>query len=316
MYYFSSEKLYSYDAIRIIRKELLDKMKAILQERHILIHYDSKLVTITSDNPDEVEFTFTDSQTKSAPLIIGVNRINSTIRGIFLPQVKPIYTGFMGINSVVQRSQLRIPEGYSLPATVMAQSGAFLLVPQKPDSSELFIGSQQQFPTLDAAGWEALRKDKQKLYDMLQENKDDWPDVAFHSIPPLASWLSDSKRIILIRDTAHAIPPTAGQGANQAFEDARALATLLSELSPEVPLDGAAAKWQAFRQDRIKKVLDLTRQMNVKRLPESERAKMPPGAIWTDQSLTRGEGGELRWLYDPDLAEEAKKWVEELKQAS
>ncbi|KAI6081643.1 kynurenine 3-monooxygenase [Hypoxylon rubiginosum] len=315
-YYFGSKKLYGYHAIRIMRKQLLDEMKAMVRERQIPTHYESKLVSITRPR-------------RICPSSIGADGINSTVRGTFLPQVKPVYAGFMGINSVVQRPQLRIPEGYSLPATVMGKAGAFPLVPQKPDGSELFIGSQRRFPEAD---WEALRKDKQELYDMMQENKSDWPDIvqsaleatpvdqmgfwAFHGIPPLASWLSDSKRIILVGDAAHAIPPTAGQGANQAFEDVRALATLLSELSPDVPFEKAAAQWQAYRQDRIKRVLDLTMQMNAKRLPESERAKMPPGAIWSDQSLTRGEGGELRWLYDPDLAKEAKKWVEEIKQAS
>ncbi|XDG06244.1 hypothetical protein ABKA04_005859 [Annulohypoxylon sp. FPYF3050] len=331
-YYFGSEKLYGYQAIRIMRKELLDEVKKMLEERQIPIHYDSKLATITADGPDKVDFTFANGQTGSAPLLIGADGIHSTVRGTFLPQIKPIYAGFMGINSVVDRSKLRIPKGYKLPATVMAKPGAFLLVPQKPDGSELFVGSQRRFAELDSAGWEALRMDKQKLYDMLQENKADWPDVvqsalevvpvdrmgfwAFYGIPPLASWLSESKRIILVGDAAHAIPPTAGQGANQAFEDVRALATLLSKLSPAVPLDKAAAQWQAYRQDRIKKVLDLTQQMNAKRLPESERAKLPPGAVWSDQSLTRGEGGELRWLYEPDLAREAEKWMEELKQAA
>ena len=331
-YYFGSKKLYGYDAIRIMRKELLDEMRVMLKERHIAIHFDSRLDSITSDGLDKVDFTFSNGQTGSAPLVIGADGIHSTVRGTFLPQVKPMYAGFMGINSVVKRSDLRIPDGYKLPATVMAKHGAFLLVPQKPDGSELFIGSQRRFAELDAAGWEELRKDKQKLYDMLQENKSDWPDVvqsaleatpvdrmgfwAFYGIPPLASWLSDSKRIILVGDAAHAIPPTAGQGANQAFEDVRALATLLAKLSPSVPLDKAAAQWQAYRQDRVKKVLDLTQQMNAKRLPESERAKLPPGAIWTDQSLTRGDGGELRWLYDPDLAQEAQKWVQEVEQAA
>lgn len=331
-YYFGSEKLYGYQAIRIMRKDLLDEMKVMLRERQIPIYYDSKLLTITSDGPDAVEFSFANGQAKSATLLIGADGIHSTVRQSFLPQVKPIYAGFMGVSGVVQRSQLRIPDGYKLPATVMGKSGAFLLVPQKPDGSELFIGSQRRFPELDSAGWDELRKDKQRLYDMIQENKSDWPDVvqsaleaapvdrmgfwAFYGIPPLASWLSNSKRIILVGDSAHAIPPTAGQGANQAFEDVRALATLLSKLSPDVPLDKAATQWQTYRQDRIKKVLDLTQQMNVKRLPEPERAKLPPGAFWGDNSLTRGDGGELRWLYDPDLAQEAEKWVEELKQAS
>jgi 2-polyprenyl-6-methoxyphenol hydroxylase-like FAD-dependent oxidoreductase len=329
VYYFGSEELYGYHAIRIMRKELLDEMKAMLREKSIPIHYDSRLTAITANGPDTVEFTLSNGQTVSTELLIGADGIHSTVRSTFQPQVKPIYAGFMGISGVVQRSQLRLPEGYNLPATVMAKQGAFLLVPQKVDGSELFIGSQRRFAELNAAGWDALRKDKQKLYDMLQENKDDWPDVvqsalegmsvdrmgfwAFYGIPPLPSWLSESKRIILVGDSAHAIPPTAGQGANQAFEDVRSLATLLSKLSPDVPLDKAAAKWQTYRQERVKKVLELTQQMNAKRLPESERAKMPPGAIWNDQSLTRGDGGELRWLYDPDLAVEAEKWVEEIK---
>ncbi|KAF2500910.1 kynurenine 3-monooxygenase [Lophium mytilinum] len=331
-YYFGSAKMYGYSAIRIMRKELLDEMKAMLQERQIPILFNSKLISITADGPDQVEFAFDNGQTASAPLVIGADGIHSTVRKTCLPQVKPMYAGFMGINSVVERSQLRIPEGYNLPATVMAKAGAFLLVPQKPDGSELFIGSQRRFPELDYAGWEQLRNDKQKLYDMLQENKQDWPDVvqsaleatpvdrmnfwAFYGIPPLASWLSETKRIILVGDAAHAIPPTAGQGANQAFEDVRSLATLLSKLSEKVPLDKAAARWQSYRQARIDKVLDLTKQMNAKRLPEAERAKLPPGAFWSDQSLTRGDGGELRWLYEPDLAQEAEKWAQELESAS
>jgi 2-polyprenyl-6-methoxyphenol hydroxylase-like FAD-dependent oxidoreductase len=328
-YYFGSEKIYGYPAIRIMRKDLLDEVRAMLRERQVPIQFNSKLTAITADGPDQVEFAFDNGHTASAPLIIGADGIHSTVRQSFLPQVKPVYAGFLGVNCIVQRANLRIPDGYPLPATVMAKPGSFLLVPQKPDGSELFIGSQRVFPELDQAGWDALRKDKQKLYDMLQENKQDWPDVvqsalentpvdrmgfwAFHGIPPLASWLSDSKRIILVGDAAHAIPPTVAQGANQAFEDVRSLATLLSSLSDKVPLDKAAAKWQSYRQARIDKVLELTKQMNAKRMPEAMRAKLPPGAIWSDQSLTRGDGGELRWLYEPDLAREAKKWVQELE---
>jgi 2-polyprenyl-6-methoxyphenol hydroxylase-like FAD-dependent oxidoreductase len=330
-YYFGSETIYGYQAIRIMRKELLDELKAMMQERTIPIHYDSKLIAI-NDRPDKVEFILANGETATTPLLVGADGIHSTVRGTFLPHVKPIYAGFMGISGVAQRSQLRIPEGYNLPATVMAKPGAFLLVPQKPDGSEFFIGSQRRFAELDAEGWAVLRRDKQKLHDMLMEDKAAWPDVvqsaleampvdqmgfwAFYGIPPLPSWLSESKRIIIVGDAAHAIPPTAGQGANQAFEDVRALATLLAKLSPQVPLDKAATQWQAYRQARVNKVLELTKQMTMKRLPEAERAKLPPAAFWSDDALTRGDGGELRWLYDPDLAEEAETWVEEIKQST
>ncbi|KAK8092858.1 hypothetical protein PG999_014445 [Apiospora kogelbergensis] len=327
-YYFGSKSLYGYDAIRIMRKELLDELRLMLHERDIPIHYSSRLTSITHDGPGDVQFTLENGQVVQSPLLIGADGIHSTVRSSFLPQVKPVYAGFMGINCVVERAQLRIPDDFRLPATVMAKTGAFLLVPQKPDGSEVFIGAQRRFEAQDSAGWEALRKDQQKLHDMLQENKSEWPDVvqsalevapvdrmgfwAFHGIPPLPSWLSDSKNVILVGDAAHAIPPTAGQGANQAFEDVRALATLLSMLSPEVPLDKAATKWQAYRQARVKSVLELTQQMNMKRLPESERAKLPPATFWG----ARGGSGGLSWLYDPDLSDEAVKWVEEIKQGN
>ncbi|KAI1081066.1 hypothetical protein F5B20DRAFT_579444 [Whalleya microplaca] len=116
----------------------------------------------------------------------------------------------------------------------MAKPGAFLLVSQKPDGSELFIGSQRRFAELDPAGWEALRKDKQRLYDMLQENKADWPDVVQSALEAMPVDRMGG-------DAAHAIPPTAGQDANQALEDVRALATLLSKLSPDVP-SGATSR--------------------------------------------------------------------------
>lgn len=106
-----------------------------------------------------------------------------------LPQVKPIFSGFLDVNGVVQTSQLRLREGYELPATVMRKAGAFLQVPQNVDESELFVGHQGRFEQQDAVGWEVLRQDKQKLYDMLQEIKADWPDVAQSALeaPPVGS---------------------------------------------------------------------------------------------------------------------------------
>jgi 2-polyprenyl-6-methoxyphenol hydroxylase-like FAD-dependent oxidoreductase len=330
IYYFGSKTIYGYQAIRIMRKELLDELLGMLRERNVPVYFNSALATVDYDCPDpntKVEFTFTNGQRASASLLIGADGIHSTVRSTFLPEAQPTYAGILGISCVVQRSQLRIPDDYGLPAIAMGKPGAFLLVPQKPDGSELYVGAQRLFSELD--DWNSLRKDKQKLYNMLHENQTEWPDIvqsaleamspdrmgfwAFYSLPPLSSWLSKSKRVILVGDAAHAIPPTVGQGANQAIEDVCALAYLLSKLSPEVHLDEAAALWQAYRQERIQKILNLTQQMNAKRLPESEKAKLPLDAIWTDSSLTRGEGGELRWLYDADMSDEAEKWAQELK---
>lgn len=126
-----------------------------------------------------------------------------------------------------------------------------------------------------------------------------WP---FYVIPRLVSWSSPGNRIVLIGDSAYAIPPSAGQGVNQAFEDAYTLAILMASLNKKgLTLKNALKFWQDWRSDRVAEVNELTAQMNNKRLPEEERneVKNPQG----------GEG-QLAWLYKPKLEEEMDSWVQ------
>ncbi|KAI0487128.1 hypothetical protein F4859DRAFT_510909 [Xylaria cf. heliscus] len=55
----------------------------------------------------------------------------------------------------------------------MVKTGSLPSSRKNGTGSELFIGSQQRFAELDAAGWESPWKDKENLYDndMLRENK-------------------------------------------------------------------------------------------------------------------------------------------------
>ena len=329
VHYFGSEKLYGYRAFRIIRDLLVNELKAMLKESGVEVKYNAKFSRVLSESSvlEKVEFEFADGSTSSASLLIGSDGIHSTVRRYIHPNAAPMYSGLMAINSVVPRSKLRIPDGYHLPATVTGKPGAFLLVPQEVDGSELLMGSQRRFEEKDREGWDKLSADKQGLLDMLRENKNDWPDIAqsalegaplqnmgiwpFYGIPRLDKWASAGNRVIIVGDAAHAIPPTAGQGVNQAFEDIDMLALLLSKLSSSAPLSKALDFWQAFRQERADKVLDLTKQMNAKRLPPAEQAKLPPGAIWSGEGKTRGEGGQLRWLYQPKLSQQVESWLAE-----
>ncbi|PGH02629.1 hypothetical protein GX51_04512 [Blastomyces parvus] len=325
IYYFGSERLYGYRGFRIMRQLLINEMKVMLQDYGIYVHFNKQFMRVIKDSEKEVVIEFADGSVESSAIVVGADGIHSAVRKHIVPDVKPVYSGLMAINSVCPRSELRIPENFHLPATVMSKVGAFLMVPQEVDGSQLLIGAQRRFPEKDKDGWDALAADKQGLLDMLRENQPDWPDIVqsalenarvenmgiwpFYGIPKFSKWASSTDRVIVLGDAAHAIPPTAGQGVNQAFEDVNMLALLLSNLSPQTPLAEALKFWQEYRQRRIDKVLDLTQQMNAKRLPPAEQAKLPPGAIWTDDSATRGEGGQLRWLYEPDLDEDVAKWL-------
>ena len=132
---------------------------------------------------------------------------------------------------------------------------AFVLAPQDVDGSGFFAGKQVTFPEQDRAGRDKLFNDKEKLLGLIRKGKDDELDLVqsalentdpstfiirpFYIVPRLDKWISPIGRVITVGDSAHTIPPTAGQGANQTFEDGHTLAMLLSNLSPQVTISDA-----------------------------------------------------------------------------
>ena len=79
--------------------------------------------------------------------------------------------------------------------------------------------------------------------------------VYFHL--PRRSWaLGDSRRVVLLGDAAHAMPPFLGQGANQAVQDAACLARRLREVNRgSVGLDEAIGSYQRRRQPAVSSLL-------------------------------------------------------------
>jgi 2-polyprenyl-6-methoxyphenol hydroxylase-like FAD-dependent oxidoreductase len=189
------------------------------------------------------------------------------------------------------------------------------MFPQSFDGSEVVIATQKLYPEQDKDGWAKLAADKQQLSDLLCSKRSEWPDIVqsgmeninpetlaiwpYHSIPKAPRWVSTSGRVVLIGDAAHAIPPTAGQGACQAFEDSLTLAILLSDLASPTLLKKGLHIWEEMRRERIDKVAVLTVQLGNNRLPQAEREKLPKGQYWNS-----GEQPDLSWLYKANIAEE------------
>jgi len=107
--------------------------------------------------------------------------------------------------------------------------------------------------------------------------------------------------VIILGDSAHAIPPSAGQGINQAFEDTYIFSLLLAEVSKQkVDMQDALSFWQRYRQERIERVMVLNGQIELRRMPKEERDKMPAGSM---QEI------ELSWLYEPNFKDDVDRWV-------
>jgi hypothetical protein len=97
-----------------------------------------------------------------------------------------------------------------------------------------------------------------------------------------------------------------GQGANQAMEDGFSISLLMARMAD---LEGQSwlswlQKWESMRQERVGKLVELTKQMNNSRLPPEAKALLKKEDIWS------GEGGPeaMRWLFVPRIEE----WVDNI----
>ena len=328
VYYVGHQNLYGYKALRIYRWLLLKELRTMVEERGIQIHFERKFTGIISESAEAgVTFEFADGSVENASILVGADGLHSKVRRSFMPDAIPTYSGVISIMGKVPKSQLRFSSAYDNTCinAILATAGAFFLIPQGIDGDDFLVFSQRRFAEKDRVGWEQFSASKGELLAMLRENQSSWPDLVqstleniepesvfvwpFYTVPKLESWRSPNSRIILVGDAAHGIPPSGGQGVNQAFEDTYTLSLLLSKLSSKVRLGEALKFWQTFRQERVDKVITLTHQMNTLRLPAAERAKALETTSWEADRKISGEDGQLRWLYEPVLDDTILTWV-------
>ncbi|KAH6654710.1 putative salicylate hydroxylase [Truncatella angustata] len=329
-YPLGDEEAYGYKAFRIYRQELLDILYQACFQRGILIKFNKKFAKVIDETESGVTFELSDGTIENATLLIGADGIHSKVREYVAPGVQKKFMGMTALTWETPTSQLRIPENkdYKFPISVLTQNGVFVLAPQRPDGSAMLAGTQ--FPVEDQPreGWEKLMADKEGLKEHARKNIDTWPDIVksvledinadtmnmwvFYAVPRLQNWTSARHhRVVILGDAAHAIPPTTGNGASQAFEDAMSLALLLATLRSTSGLrwDDGLKFWQKMRQDRIDKLLSLTKQLNNKRLPLEKQKLLAKDEVWVDKSLE--DPKQMAWLYVPEIEQQIKAWADE-----
>ncbi|KAJ9650105.1 hypothetical protein H2198_010582 [Neophaeococcomyces mojaviensis] len=319
-YEFGGIDKYGYQANRIYRHELIDVILSDIKAKNISVIYGKKFLRVVEETNDHVTWESDDGQQNTAALLVGADGIHSSVRKYLYPGLEPKFTGMGGITAAVPASQV-VHQGGKIdkPITIMVEGkGSFVIAPQKADASEMFFGRQKRMTEQTREGWDAVHADKEASVKFLQEGAEAFGQVAvtatqniphdkinvwpFYVIPRLDNWASEKRRVIIVGDSAHAIPPSAGQGINQAFEDVYMFALLFAESQKgKVQLEDALTFWQSYRQGRVDKVLQLNKQIDIRRLPK-------------DPSAEQGESDwqapfDLGWLYEPDFKAEVEKWV-------
>ena len=309
---FGNQDEHGYDGLRVYRFELIKVLLEMLSEADITPVYGMKFVQVLEEDESGVTWQFDDGSTGTASLLVGADGIHSRVRKYVHPDVVPKFTNMIGVTAAVPTSQIDMNSGgaHSLPVTIMNKKyGAFIIAPQRKDGSEMLIGKQRRVSEEpDRQGWERMHANKQWCVDFLREGLDEYPSIVsqavadispitvnlwpFYVIPKLDSWISKQARVVVLGDAAHAIPPTAGQGVNQAFEDVYSFALIMSRLG-EVSgsnLSEALGLWQRKRQERVDGVLDLNGKLNKRRLPAE-----------LGEQEVEAEDFDMKWLYNFDF---------------
>ena len=313
----ANEELYGYRNHRIWRTLLLDEMKAMLQERKVPVLYNARFEGITVDAQDGIKFLM-NGMSECTKMLIGADGIYSTVRKYIDPMTAPEYTGTMAVLAHIDGASIRWPyPEYERQCTIQGKPGAMFMIPEDPNGVEIMVGKQSQHPDQSNAEWAAMVADKDRLCAYYREGYAEWGDMArqiidavcanketlylwpFMRMPKLERWFSDTGRVLLVGDAAHALPPSSGQGVNQALEDVYSFTRLLK--SGHSDIREALKSWQEARQARIDAVFNwATNAQNVQRLPEAERNRViQEGKAKNPNVLAAFD--DMRWLYQPNL---------------
>lgn len=328
--YFGQKDVYGYDGIRITRKVLIHELRGLVKEAGIEIHYGKKFTKIVNEDGSGVEFEFADGTREKAEMLIGADGIHSKVRSYLFPDIHPHYGGFLGLTYCFPRANVQLDDNFPLPVSLRGKHGSFIITPQAEGGKEIFVGRQYKYEPKDRAGWVAMLRDKQAVIEMLQRDPIAWTPLVqsvqaqastpeahflnvwpFYTVPKMSRWHSSTGRVVILGDAAHAIPPSAGQGANQGFEDSYSFGILMATLNDKVSWSDALTAWEAYRMERMDEVLRLTNRLLTIRMTKEERASVPEDTTW---ELDRSDAGksQLGWLYLVDIDRDIKSLVKTL----
>lgn len=330
---FGDEQKYGYDALRVHRYVLINALIEATKRAGVEIAFGKKFVAAT-ESQDSVEICFEDGTRTTSSILIGADGIHSTVRRLLYPDLTPKFLNLAGVTAAVPTSALGLTDAmlqdfenpdldYPLPITIQHPvHGAFVVAPQRSRAQEMFFGRQRTWTDTDRAGWDARSADKQELANFLASDTQDFPQIVrdvvksiphdtinlwpFYVIPNLPSWISaDGKgRITLVGDAAHAIPPSAGQGLNQCFEDVYTLSLTFKTLHKDAigaeALSRRLQKWQQWRLERVKGVFELNGMIEARRTPLAERT--PAQHVLVERKM------DLSWLFGVNFEDVVEFW--------
>ena len=280
------------------RADLADMLRRAVPEERI--HPGHRAVECRQAG-DKARITFANGAVAEADLVIAADGIQSEMRRFVTEPTAPVFSGQISYRGILDTA--KVPWWPEKVFQVWMGEGKHVIV--FPVRAGRMLNFVCFLPADEAAreSWsapgdpDALRAAFQgfaaPVVDLLKQ-VDDTFWWGLYDREPLKTWTNG--RLALLGDAAHPMLPHLGQGANQAIEDAFALAAVLrGASSADVP---AALRRYAQARRRRTDVVQANSRVNGQRYDTVNRT-----ADGRDRELM--DARELRaWLYDYDVEAE------------
>nr|WP_238341508.1 NAD(P)/FAD-dependent oxidoreductase [Actinopolymorpha rutila] len=284
-----------------------DLCAALVEEattRGIPIIRGKRLVNI-DDTGNHVRAHFTDGTTAEGDVLVGADGIRSVVRTLIDPTApRPRYVGFLNTAGYARGLNLGIEPGVN---HLVFGKRCFFGYVGHPNGDVWWFANPPRREEPDPAELAAVPADvwRAQLRELFRD--DDVPALAAidnteqittgwvtYDMPSVPAW--HRGRTVLVGDAAHAVSPSAGQGASLAIEDAVVLGRALRDQS-----DPAAAfgTFEAARRPRVEQIVTQGRRNG------SGKTAGPIGRVLRDatmplamKAMFRGDRDPFRWIWD------------------
>jgi 2-polyprenyl-6-methoxyphenol hydroxylase-like FAD-dependent oxidoreductase len=239
------------------RGELNAALQGEALRRGIPLRRGARLESVT-DGPDGITARFADGTTATGDLLIGADGLNSTVRRLITPGVRPVYAGqhvYYGYTTATAATAAPTADPAGTIIMVRGSEAAFGYA-VSPAGETYWFARVAADPLPPGASSEPHAVLRERLLPLLRKDATPAADLVDAAdavmvtnateLPLGATWRSG--RILVVGDAAHAASPATGQGASMALEDAVVLAKALRDLpGPE----SAFAAYERHRRPRV-----------------------------------------------------------------
>jgi len=293
-------------SVTLSRGALQKALAEAAQSRGIQMQYGKRLVGYT-DSIGSVTARFDDGSESTGDLLIGADGIHSLVRRSMTHEgVAPSYTGLLNVGGRVRDSGLD-----PTPDTMHMVWGrrAFFGYTVRPGGEAWWFAnvgertepSRGALSAITSAEWRrrtaTLFEDDPSFIAQLIERTTEIGATPIHDLPSIPRW--HSGRTVLVGDAAHAVSPSAGQGASLAIEDALVLAKCIRDVAP---IDLALTRYEALRRPRAERVVAVGRQRGAYKAPVNKAALWLRDLLMPVAFRMFATDERMAWIYDYRVA--------------